>query len=131
MTLKTPNWFEPKITVGNLIQLAVIMGGGVWVYFTLITDVAGSKKAAGEATAAIAVNSADIRSLQNADAVFNTRISIVESRAETAATEMDRLAAGVQALSNDLQQVKIDTAVTKRDAAFTRDWIEKQITPPR
>lgn len=120
-----PNWFEPKITVGNLIQLAVILVGGMWTYFTLTADVGMTKSTQAEALKQIAINGMAITTLRDSDAIFNTRMTIVERRADGMAIDIGKMADVVHDISTTTQSLVVTSATTKTDVGYIRDWVEE------
>lgn len=111
--------FENKFTFGNVIQIALILIGGLGVYFTIANATANATKDIGELRPAVV-------SLQQTDATFNTRLTVVESRAETQAIKMQEMAKAIEALTASVQSLSVTAATTKTDVGYVRDWIEEQ-----
>jgi methyl-accepting chemotaxis protein len=109
--------FEAKFTLGNAIQVALIVFGGLWAYFTLVDDTA-------QATTDIGSLRPAVEALKETDATFNTRLTVVESRAETQALKMQEMAKAIEALSASVQALTVTTATTKTDVGYIRDWVE-------
>lgn len=109
--------FEYKITVANIIQIALILFGGLWAYFTLVGGTASATKEIADLRPAVS-------ELQSVSATFNTRLTVVESRAETQAVKMQEMAKAVEQLSSAVQALTVTTATTKTDVGYIRDWVE-------
>ena len=109
--------FENKFTLGNAIQVSLIIFGGLWAYFTLVDDTA-------QATNDIGHLRPVVESLRDSNATFNTRLTVVESRAETQALKMQEMAKAIEQLTATVQTLNITAATTKTDVGYIRDWVE-------
>lgn len=109
--------FENKFTLGNAIQVAILLLGGMWAYFTLVDDTA-------QATTDIGSLKPAVEALRDTDATFNTRLTVVESRAETQAKEMAEMSEAIDKLSASVQALTVTAATTKTDVGYVRDFIE-------
>lgn len=111
--------FEYKVTIANVIQIAIILIGGIWAYATLVSvstsatgDIAGLKPA--------------VVSLQATDATFNTRLTVVESRAETTDKQITSLVSAIDKLIDQMNSDRVGSAQIKTDLNYLRDWVEDQ-----
>ena len=111
--------FEYKVTVANLIQIALILLGGFGVYFTLANATANATKDIADLKPAVF-------DLQSTSATFNTRLTVVESRAETQAVKMTEMAKAIEQLTQAMNALTVTAATTKTDVGYVRDWIEEQ-----
>jgi len=111
--------FSNTFTVGNVIQIVLIVLGGLGMWFTLVAAVAKNNDA-------IAVLQPAVSSLQTDSATFNTRLTVVESRAETQSKALDKLSESVDQISNSVQSLNVTTATTKTDVGYIRDYVEEQ-----
>lgn len=116
--MTTPKWFEAKFTVGNLIQVTLILVGGLGLYFTLAN-------ASANATKDIADLKPAVVDLQTTSATFNTRLTVVESRAETQATKMTEMARAIDQLTATVNSLSTTTEITKTDVGYIRRWVEQ------
>jgi methyl-accepting chemotaxis protein len=110
--------FENKFTLGNAIQVAILLLGGMWAYFTLVDDTA-------QATTDIGSLKPAVEALRDTNATFNTRLTVVESRAETQAVKMQEMAKAIEALTASVQSLSVTAATTKTDVGYVRDFIEE------
>lgn len=111
--------FEYKVTVANVIQIVLLVVGGLWTYFTLVSAQAA-------ASGDLAQLRPIVAGLQSDSATFNTRLTVVESRAETQSVNMDKLTSAVGALGTTVQSLAITSATTKTDVGYIRDYVEDQ-----
>jgi methyl-accepting chemotaxis protein len=109
--------FENKFTLGNAIQVAILLVGGLWAYFTLVDDTA-------QATNDIGSLKPAVEALRDTSATFNTRLTVVESRAETQAKELAEMAEAIDHLNSAVQALAVTAATTKTDVGYVRDFIE-------
>lgn len=109
--------FENKFTLGNAIQVGLIVFGGLWAYFTLVDDTA-------QATNDIVSLKPAVEALKDTDATFNTRLTVVESRAETQAIKMAEMAKAIESLTASVNALTVTAATTKTDVGYVRDFIE-------
>lgn len=115
-----PRWtFENKITTGNLLQIITLVAGGVAAYYVLV--------------GAVSANTTDITALQKAVAPvesLNVRLTVVESRAETAdkqlQTVVDSVDSLVTAINNDRMVSTRNDAEIRKDVGYLREWVEDQ-----
>jgi methyl-accepting chemotaxis protein len=110
--------FENKFTLGNAIQVSLIIFGGLWAYFTLVDDTA-------QATNDIGSLKPAVEALRDTSASFNTRLTVIESRAETQAVKMQEMAKAIEALTASVQSLAVTAATTKTDVGYIRDYIEE------
>ncbi len=111
--------FEYKVTVANVIQIAILLLGGLGMWFTLVGSVAKTSDDLAVLKPAVAI-------LQSDSATFNTRLTVVESRAETQAKAMDKLSNAVDGIGATVQSLNVTAATTKTDVGYIRDFIEEQ-----
>lgn len=107
--------FEYKITFGNIVQIGVIAFSLIAGWFTLV----GTSSANAEA----------IASLQQAVAPFdsfNTRLTVVESRAESADKRQSEIITAIDRLLDQMTQDRISNADVRKDVGYLRDWVEEQ-----
>jgi methyl-accepting chemotaxis protein len=109
--------FENKFTLGNAIQVAILLLGGMWAYFTLVDDTA-------QATTDIGSLKPAVEALRDTNATFNTRLTVVESRAETQAVKMQEMAKAIEQLSTAVNGLSVTTETTKTDVGYIRRWVE-------
>jgi methyl-accepting chemotaxis protein len=109
--------FENKFTLGNAIQVAILLVGGLWAYFTLVDDTA-------QATNDIGSLKPAVEALRDTSATFNTRLTVVESRAETQAKDLAEMAEAIDHLNSAVQALAVTAATTKTDVGYVRDFIE-------
>jgi methyl-accepting chemotaxis protein len=109
--------FENKFTFGNVVQIALILLGGLGVYFTLANATANATKDIGDLKPTVT-------QLQQTDATFNTRLTVVESRAESQAVRMLEMAKAIEQLNITVQSLSVTAATTKTDVGYIRDWVE-------
>jgi methyl-accepting chemotaxis protein len=110
--------FEPKITLSGVIQIVLFLLGGSGLYFTVANATAN-------ATNDISELRPSVVELQNTSATFNTRLTVVESRAETQALKMQEMAKAIEALTASVQSLSVTAATTKTDVGYVRDFIEE------
>lgn len=110
--------FEPKVTLSGIVQIVIMILGGAGVYFTLANATANATKDLDGLKPAVV-------SLQQNDATFNTRLTVVESRAETQAKEIAEMARAVEQLTATVQSLTVTAATTKTDVGYIRDWVEQ------
>jgi methyl-accepting chemotaxis protein len=109
--------FENKFTLGNAIQVSLIVFGGLWAYFTLVDDTA-------QATNDIGSLRPVVESLRDTNATFNTRLTVVESRAESQAVKMAEMAKAIEQLTVTVNTLSTTTEITKTDVGYIRRWVE-------
>lgn len=109
--------FEYKITVANLIQIAILVVGGFWMYATLVNSVS-------RATDQLGQISPRVNTLESVAATFNTRLTVVESRAETQAVAMEKMSDVLERMGSTVNGLSITAATTKTDVGYIRDYIE-------
>lgn len=111
--------FENKFTFGNIIQIGLLLLAAIGVYYGLIGRV--------DATALVVSDlKPSVIELQTSAASFNTRLTVVESRAETQAVRMQEMAQAIEQLSTAVQGLTVTAATTKTDVGYIRDFIEEQ-----
>lgn len=111
--------FEYKVTVANVIQIGLLLLGGIGMWFTLIGATTQNSKDIADLRPAVST-------LQSDSASFNTRLTVVESRAETQAKAMDKLSDAVEGISSSVQALNVTTATTKTDVGYIRDFVEQE-----
>jgi hypothetical protein len=109
--------FEYKITVANVIHIALIVVGGLWAYFTLIDDTS-------QASADLSVLRPAVDSLKETDATFNTRLTVVESRAETTNKRINDMVGSIDKLLGQITTDRTNTEEIARDVNYLRAWVE-------
>lgn len=109
--------FEYKITVANVIHIALIVVGGLWAYFTLIDDTS-------QASADLSVLRPAVDSLKETDATFNTRLTVVESRAETTDKRINDMVGSIDKLLGQITTDRTNTEEIARDVNYLRAWVE-------
>lgn len=111
-----PRWtFENKITTGNLLQIVALLGGLVAAWYVLVGNVSA--------------NTADIVALQKAVAPvesLNVRLTVVESRAETADKQLSAVITAVDSLVAAFNADRVSSAEIRKDVGYLRDWVEDQ-----
>jgi hypothetical protein len=110
---------DTKFTIANVIQIALIILGGAGMWFTIVGAVARN-------TDELAVLRPAVSALQTDNATFNTRLTVVESRAETQAKAMDKLSDAVDGIGINVQSLNVTAATTKTDVGYIRDFVESQ-----
>jgi hypothetical protein len=111
--------FEYKFTVANVITIVLLVLGLVGMWYTVVGALAKN-------TDDLTVLKPVVTSLQQDNAIFNTRLSVQESRAETQAKAMDRLTDVVTDLSSSVDGLAITSATVKTDVGYIRDFVEAQ-----
>lgn len=111
--------FEPKITLSGVIQIVLFLLGGSGLYFTVANATANATKDISELRPSVV-------ELQNTSATFNTRLTVVESRAETQALKMAEMARAIEALTSSVNALTVTAATTKTDVGYIRSYIEDQ-----
>lgn len=109
--------FEYKVTIANIIQIAIILIGGFWAYATLVSS-------SSSATGDIAFLKPAVVTLQQTDATFNTRLTVVESRAETTDKQINALLTSIDKLVDQMNADRVGTAQIRTDVGYLRDWVE-------
>ncbi len=120
-----PGWtFENKITTGNLLQIASLAIGIIAAWYVLVGNVAA--------------NTTDILALQRAIAPLeslNIRMTVAESRAESADKRTDSVVAAVDSLVGAINTDRLlstrNDAEIRKDVSYLRDWVEDQKRVPR
>lgn len=115
-----PKWtFENKITTGNLLQIATLLLGIIGAWYVLVGNVAA--------------NTSDILGLQKAVLPIeslNVRLTVVESRAESADKQLQSVVESVSSLVNaintDRNLSTRNDAEIRKDVGYLRDWVEEQ-----
>ncbi len=116
---------EYKFTIANVIQIAILVVGGIWLYASLVSSTAQTARD-------VALLQPIVAGLQNDNAAFNTRLTVVESRAETQAKAMDKLNDNVEQLSATVQSLAVTSATVKTDVGYIRAYVEdakRQVRP--
>jgi hypothetical protein len=109
--------FEYKVTVANVIQITLILVGGFWAYATIVS-------AQAQATTDLAKLKPDVVTLQQTDATFNTRLTVVESRAETTDKQINVLLGSIDKLVDQMNADRVSSAQIRTDVGYLRDWVE-------
>ncbi len=111
--------FELKyeFTLSGLINIIVVVVGGTFLYATLVSAQA---KDAQE----ISVLKPQVASLEDVSASFNTRLTVVESRAETSDLNYEKLSAVVVQMADKLQVVAEDARGANKGVEYIRDWVK-------
>ncbi len=114
-----------EFTLSGLINIIVVVVGGTFVYATLVNAQA---KDAQE----ISVLKPQVSSLEQVSASFNTRLTVVESRAETQALQIGKLSDTVAMMAEKLQTVAEDARGANKGVEYIRDWVKdlKQAAKP-
>ena len=115
-----PRWtFENKITTGNLLQIAALPLGIIGAWYVLVGNVAA--------------NTSDILGLQKAVLPIeslNVRLTVVESRAETADKQLQAVVSSVDDLVSAINADRLTSgrndAEIRKDVGYLRDWVEEQ-----
>jgi len=105
--------FEAELTLGNVIQIALIVGGFIATWVSLSSDVKDLEGLKPR-----------VEQLESSNASFNTRLTVVESRAETQSLSITKLTEAVDELGTQVQALAITAATTKTDVGYIRDYIE-------
>lgn len=111
--------FENKITMGNIIQIIMIVvsmvGGGYYIVGTTSANTSGILRLQ-EA----------IKPIES----LNIRLTVVESRAETADKRQSEIITSlgdlITAINNDRINASRTDAEIRRDVGYLRDWVEEQ-----
>lgn len=115
-----PRWtFENIITTGNLLQIATLIFGIIAAWYVLVGNVAA--------------NTSDILGLQKAVLPIeslNVRLTVVESRAETADKQLQAVVSSVDDLVSAINADRLTSgrndAEIRKDVGYLRDWVEEQ-----
>lgn len=105
-----------EFTISGIIQIVLIVVGGTFAYATLVNAQAQGAIEIGELKP-------DVMELQQTSATLNTRLTVVESRAETQAVEQRKLTEVVELMAEKLQAVGKDASDTSKDVQYIREWV--------
>lgn len=105
-----------EFTILGIIQIILLVVGGTFAYATLINGQANG-------AAEIGLLKPAVGSLEQVSATLNTRLTVVESRAETQAVEQRKLAEVVELMAEKLQAVGKDASDTSKDVQYIREWV--------
>ncbi len=109
--------FENKFTFGNVIQIGLLLLAAVGVYYGLVGRVDGTASVVAELKPTVI-------ELQTTAATFNTRLTVVESRAETTDKRITELVEAVNKLVDQMSNDRTNTAEIARDVSYLRAWVE-------
>lgn len=115
-----PKWtFENKITTGNLLQIAALVLGIIGAWYVLVGNVAA--------------NTSDIVGLQKAVLPIeslNVRLTVVESRAETADKQLQSVVSSIEDLISAINADRLTSgrndAEIRKDVGYLREWVSEQ-----
>lgn len=111
--------FEPKITFGNILTMIGMALVAASIWYGLVGRVDATGVQVGKLEPAVV-------ELQTSSATFNTRLTVVESRAETQALKMAEMARAIESLTASVNALTVTAATTKTDVGYIRDFIEQQ-----
>jgi methyl-accepting chemotaxis protein len=110
--------FDPKITFGNVLTMLgmALLAASIWYGLAGRVDSTG---------AIVGKLEPVVNDLQSVSATFNTRLTVVESRAETQALKMTEMTNALETLNGAVQSLSVTSATTKTDVGYIRDWVEQ------